>query len=571
MLPEPNPLRAAKRPMPILYKYRTIVFLILGALLYVAFLGLRDVWYPDEPDIAEVARAMFLSGDWISPRRMGEIWVDYPPMTYWVGTLSSHLFGEMSAFSLRLPIALAAIATVIMTGAAGNRWFDPKAGLWAGIALLTFLSFVYEANSYRPDVLFTLTITAGMLIYAEGAGDRPRFLLRIAAFACFGLAMLSKGPLGLLLPGLVLVLWHGARQEWRQIPILAPLALISIAIYLPWFVGTAQSMGWDNILYEFYAQNLERFLTSEYRGHAQPWYYYLRNIWLDLTPWSWLLPPTVWWLFRSGRWRDPKIQLALWWFGTFLVFLSIASTKRQLYLLPAYPAAALLLAPWLASIGRTTASTDEAAPSTRPVRIYASVLAIAYSILGIGVMVFVARLGSIIAGSDLNEQELAVARALPVPLVVMGIVLLGSGLWIGHAWWRQRVRLAIGRIAAAHIVLYVVILALVMPTLAPTKTYKPQSHWISEQIGDATHFGMVDHAGAMRRGGFSFYTGTMVDLLDGPAEVEAFFLEYPDSVVLVKEQSRQQIFAGNESAWQGRILREIRVGSHLYIVVRGPE
>ena len=95
-----------------LVRYRILLLIGLGVLLYIPFLGLRDLWYPDELDIAEVCRAMFLSGDWIAPRRMGTIWVDYPPMIYWVGTVSSHVFGTMSAFTLRLPNALTAVATV---------------------------------------------------------------------------------------------------------------------------------------------------------------------------------------------------------------------------------------------------------------------------------------------------------------------------------------------------------------------------------------------------------------------------------------------------------------------------
>jgi 4-amino-4-deoxy-L-arabinose transferase-like glycosyltransferase len=552
-------------------KHRTLLLLLLGALLYVAFLGLRDLWYPDEPDIAEVARAMFRSGDWIRPRRMGEIWVDYPPMIYWVGTISSHLLGDMSAFSLRLPNALAAIGTVLMTGFACSRWFGARAGLWAGISLLTFLGFVYEANSYRPDVLFTLTITAGMLLYAEGADDRARFLLRAAAFACFGLALLSKGPLGLLLPGLALVMWQAFRRKWRRIFEMAPLSLIAVAVYLPWFVATAEGMGWNSILYEFYAQNLERFLTSEYRGHGQPWFYYLRNFWLDFMPWSWLVPPAVWWLVRSGRHRDPKIQLAFWWFGAFIAFLSIAATKRQLYLLPAYPAVALLLAPWLATVGRPMDRSEVSAPDARPVRWYSMVLGILYPFLGFALFVAVANLGRIIAGADLNEQVLEIGRTIPVPLVVLGVVLLMSGFWIGFAWKNQDARAAIRRIGAAHIALYVVILAVVMPAFAPVKTYRPQSLWISETIGDETHFGMVDPAGIARRGGFAYYTGTLVDLLEGPREVEQFFEKHPGSVVLIDENSVDDIFAGREAAWENRVMRDIRVGRHVYRVVRGPQ
>jgi 4-amino-4-deoxy-L-arabinose transferase-like glycosyltransferase len=549
---------------------RTLLLLALGVLLYVPFLGLRDVWYPDEPDIAEVARAMFRSGDWVLPRRMGEIWVDYPPMIYWAGTISSRLLGGMSAFSLRLPNALAATGTALMIGFVASRWFDARAGLWAGISLLTFVAFVFQANSYRPDVLFALAITAGMLLYAEGAGDHPRWPLRAAAFMCFGLAMLSKGPLGLLLPGLVLVLWQGSLRRWRRIIEMAPLSVIAVAVYLPWFAATAEGMGWDKMLHEFYAQNFERFMTGELRGHAQPWFYYLRDFWLDFMPWSWLVPSAIWWLVRSGRYRDPNLQLALWWFGTFLVFLSMAATKRPLYLLPAYPAIALLLAPWLASVGRKSEERELGLPGSRPVRLYALALGIAYTVLGIGLFVVVARLGSIVAGVDLNEQQLEVARNMPLPLAVLAGALLAAGVWIGHAWQTGNVRAGIVRIAASHIVLYVVLLAAVLPTFGPIKSYRAQSLWISETIGDETHFGMVDPYGVARRGGFAYYTGTMVDLLEGPEDVERFFAEHPGSVVLIRDERVDDIFARDRAGWEARVLRDLRVGSHLYRVVRGP-
>jgi 4-amino-4-deoxy-L-arabinose transferase-like glycosyltransferase len=563
---------------------RNLALVLLGSLLYVAFIGLRDLWYPDELDIGEVTRAMFLSGDWISPRRMGVIWVDYPPMIYWTGTFFSHLLGDMSAFSLRLPNALAAIGTGLVTCMAASRWFGARAGFWAGLALLTFQYFLYQGNSYRPDILFTLGITAGLLVYAEGAGENPRWWLRAAGFACLGLAMLSKGPLGLLLPGLVLTLWHGSRREWRRVLELAPLSLISLVIYVPWFAATADAMGWSNILYELYAQNLERFQDGSIRGHQNPsFFYYLETLWVDLHPWSWLLPPAAWWIARSGRWRDPRIQLVLWWFGAFFVFLSIAETKRQLYLLPAYPAAALLLGPWLASVGRTGAEAPADAPGALPVRIYSLILALVFTVLGIGLLVVVARYASFLARFDLHEQWLEVAQLARVPFAVTGIVLLLSGPWIGLAGWRNQARAALNRIAVAHVVLYVVLLSLVLPAMEPTKSYAPQSAWIREQIGSETHFGMVyptgskastgrmHPSGIARRGGFAYHTDAMVDLLYSQEEVDSFFREHPKSVVLIHEGSVDLVFSGREAEWQARVIGRLRTGAHVYVVVRGPE
>ena len=266
-------------------RHRNLFIILLGSLLYIAFAGLRDLWYPDEPDIAEVALAMYLSGDWISPRRMGVVWVDYPPMIYWVGNISAHLFDSMNAFTLRLPNGLVAISIALITGATAARWFDARTGFWAAFALMTSMLFVYEANSYRPDILFTVFISSAFFLYADGASENPRLWLRIAAFVCLGFAMLSKGILGLLLPGLVLVLWHLARKEWLRVIQLAPLSIISLLIFLPWVAGAAQSMGWENIMMEFYEQNFARF-QSGFRGHAQPFWYYLKNFWIDFMPWS---------------------------------------------------------------------------------------------------------------------------------------------------------------------------------------------------------------------------------------------------------------------------------------------
>jgi len=112
---------ADEDPANLLVRYRYLLLAVIGTALYVGCIGLRDLWYPDEPDIAEVAQAMFMSGDWIAPRRMGVIWVDYPPLIYWAGSFASYLLGGMTEFSLRLPSALAAIGLALLTCAVGSR------------------------------------------------------------------------------------------------------------------------------------------------------------------------------------------------------------------------------------------------------------------------------------------------------------------------------------------------------------------------------------------------------------------------------------------------------------------
>ena len=549
-------------------RHRVLLLVLIGLLLYVPFLGNHDLWYPDEPDIGEVCKAMYESGDWVAPRRVGEIWVDYPPMLYWVGTISSHALGGLSEFSLRLPNAIAAILLVVLTCVAVSRWRGPRSGLWAGLMLLTFQQFVVQAVEYRPDMLFALFITAGFFTYVEGCSERGRWWLRVLAFVFFGLAMLAKGPLGLLLPGLVLVLWHGTNREWRRLLALAPLAVVSLAVYMPWFVACANAMGADSILYELYAQNFARFVGGA-RGHSQPIYYFLEYFWSDLFPWSFLAPFAIAWWFKGGRLKDRNAQLALWWFGAFFVFLSLAVTKRQVYLLPAYPAVALLLAPW---IDRMTGGGEDA-PSPKIIRGFAILIATILAALGAVFLTAVVVVDAVIRRADLDAIEAGVAHALRGPLAVFGLLLLAGAVWIIMAWKQRRTSAIPVRVAAVMLAAYGVLYGLVLPPLNPIKTYKPQSEWIRDQIGDETHFGLhfpKDNMGFRKKGGFAHYSGRLVAVLDTSEQVETFFADHPSSVVLVEVNAATELFAGHQAAWQARVIREITVTRRRYLVVRSP-
>jgi len=550
-------------------RYRYLVLIVLGALIYVSFLGLRDLWFPDEPDSAEVCKAMFVTGDWIVPRRLGIIWVDYPPIFYWAGALSSHVFGGVSAFTLRLPSALAAIGIALLACVTGSRWLNPRVGLWAGLILLTFMQFTLQAVGYRPDMLFALMITAGLLAYARCAGERPSLLWRAAGFALFGLAMLTKGPLGLLLPGLTLVLWHGTRREWRRVIELAPLSIVSLAVYLPWFVACARTMGSESILHELYAQNFERFFNGA-RGHGHPFYYYFAYIGVDLLPWSWLLPFALWRVYKSGLWRDRNIQLLLWWLGAFIAFLSLAATKRQLYLLPAYPAIALLMAPWIASVGLED-SKRSVPHGPRPVRVYAGVLAVVFVILAVTLFVATASAEPIIERAGLDEAEAEVAHASRTPLVLFGVALLLAGFWIGDAWRRADARAVLARVVLSHVVIYCVLLAWVLPAAGSYHSFKPQGAWIHEQIGSETRIGLADIQYAWRQAGaFAYFSDAQVDRITTTDELERFFREHPASVALVHDGDAAKVLSDDESAWRRRVVRSLRMGSRVYLVVRAP-
>ena len=560
------PLTAAPPPS-FLVEHRMLLLAGLGLVLYVGCIGLFDLWYPDEPDIAEVAQAMFVSGDWIVPRRMGVIWVDYPPLIYWAGSISSYVFGGMNEFTLRLPSALAAIGLVLLTCAVGSRWFDAKTGLWAGFLLLTFSQFALQAMGYRTDMLFSFFIGAGLFVYASGVGTRMRWWPRVAGFALLGLAVLTKGPLGLLLPGFVLTLWHGARREWRPLVELAPLSLISLAIYVPWFVACAKEMGTDDMISELWAQNFERFVSGA-RKHERPFYYYLVAIWYDLAPWTLLFPFALWWIHRTRQWQDRYVQLVIWWFVAFFVFLSIAVTKRQMYLLPAYPAMALLIAPWIRAVSQTGATPYSL--DSRLARVYVAMVIIVFALVGVVGLVTTFGTGPVMARLDLEAMYKIIALGMRLPSLVLGVVSLAAVFWILRAWRRRDIPSALYRIAVVSFPIYLIGFAWVMPTINPAKTYAPAGRWIREHIGSETHFGLVNpKRGFSKMGAFGFHSGALVKLLEQEQEIERFLREHPKSVVLVYEGAVGAVYGSERTDWRARVVHELVAGRYRYFVLRG--
>ena len=548
----------------VLERHRFLLLASVGALLYVTGLGWRDLWFPNEPNVADVAQAMFLSGDWVVPRRMGEVWVDYPPLLYWAGAASSAVFGEMSAFSLRLPSALGAIALSLITCFAGSRWFGPSAGLWAGFLLLTFPQFALQAIGYRPDMLFGLFIAAGLLAYAAGAGSEPSWKLRAAGFALLGLAMLTKGPLGLLLPGLALALWHGTRREWRRLAALAPLSLVSLAIYLPWFVACAHQAGADSVVEELWL-HFARF-GSGARGHVRPPYYYAVNLWLDLAPWSLLLPLALWRIRRCGAWRDPRQQLLLWWLGAFFVFLSLAVTKRQLYLLPAYPAAALLLGQWIAVRGRDALN----APERRLAAAFVTVTAAALALAGGGLAAAGLGSGLLAPGLALEPLHDLVFRSLRGPVLAVGALSLAAGLWVLRVRRYPDLPRALLRIAVVTAPLYFLAFGWIMPKFNPVKTYEPVGRWIRQKMGAEQVFGAaVSHRERAKMAAFTYHTRRKVEFLATEDAVARFLEEHPGSVVVLARSAVETIYGAGRTDWQERVVKEVVAGGRRYFVLRG--
>lgn len=318
----------------------TAVLLALVLALLVFRLGAVPLLGPDEPRYARVAVEMQRAGDWVRPTLQGEPWLEKTPLYYWLAGAAFARLGENEA-AARLPSVLAALLLVGTTALAGARIFGAAAGLHAGFVAGTSLLVFAYGRAASMDMLLAATVTlavASLGLRVLGIAGR---LAMVAAAGAAGLATLAKGPLGLLLPLLVLGGWVLATREWRWLREAAsPAALLAFAVVAaPWYVAILLDQGRHFVEVFVLNHNVQRF-TSTIHNHPGPPWYYLPVLLGGLFPWSGLAVPA---LVRASPRLDRRDLFLLLWLLLPLVFFSLAGSKLPGYILPCVPPLAILV------------------------------------------------------------------------------------------------------------------------------------------------------------------------------------------------------------------------------------
>jgi 4-amino-4-deoxy-L-arabinose transferase-like glycosyltransferase len=316
--------------------------LLLGlvAALLLFRLGAVPLVGPDEPRYARVAIEMHRAHEWVRPTLTGEPWLEKPPLYYWLAGIGFSLFGETET-AARLPSVAAALLMVGATALVGARLYGSAAGLHAGFILGTsLLPFAY-GRAASMDMLLAATVTAviglaGLSLLGVAAG------LAVPAAGLFvGLAMLAKGPLGLLLPALVILGFAAVTRDSRFLRQLASPAALALCLLVaaPWYLAIYRDQGRAFIDVFLLGHNLQRF-TSTIHHHPGPFFYYLPVIVAGLFPWSGLTLPA----FAGLEPRKSRTDLfVLVWLLLPLAFFSSAGSKLPGYILPCLPPLALLM------------------------------------------------------------------------------------------------------------------------------------------------------------------------------------------------------------------------------------
>lgn len=331
-----------------------LVFALVALGLISFFYGLGAVGLigPDESRYAEVARGMIEREDWVIPHLRGEAWLDKPPLYYWAAASSMLFLGETET-AVRLPAAMAAMTTCWALAFFGTRLFAFAAGVRSAIVLAASLGMVLYGRAAIMDSLLTLALTVGLGAYAIYATVRPSLYWLVIAFTAFGAAVLTKGPIGIVLPVLVIGSFHflarfchpfDGRLDGRRIfvPVRAHM-VVSVVFFLvvvvPWQAAILQTLGWEYVEVFLFQHNVDRFLTTVHR-HPGPFYYYLPILTVALFPWSAFVPVAI---IRAIRGIDPRRSFLLSWIAVPLVFFSLAGSKLPGYVLPVLPPLALLI------------------------------------------------------------------------------------------------------------------------------------------------------------------------------------------------------------------------------------
>jgi 4-amino-4-deoxy-L-arabinose transferase-like glycosyltransferase len=325
----------------------------VAAGLFLVNLGGPSLWDIDEGNNAEAAREMMESGNWVVPTFNFELRVDKPALLYWLQIAAYRLFG-INEFAARLPSALAALVTVLLVYEFGRLLFGAAAGLLAGLILASAPLFCAAAHFANPDALLVLFSTATLLVFWHGFARGGRWWYGPAG-AAGGLAVLAKGPVGLVLPvgvaGLFLLWCRRVHLLWNRRLAVAVLAFLAVA--LPWYAWVGAETKCEFLRGFILKHNISRF-QGPMENHGGSVLYYPLVLIAGFGPWSAFLGLAGWYGAKGlrGRTEEPdtaklRFRFLACWVAVYLVFFTLSGTKLPNYILPMYPPVALLLAYFL--------------------------------------------------------------------------------------------------------------------------------------------------------------------------------------------------------------------------------
>lgn len=457
----------------------------------------------------------------------GEPYTQKPPLYYWLAAAAGAPQGRVTEVAARLPSALAGLALVALVLRFGGRLLGGATATLGAALLLTTFDFAHHARRAQLDVVLALFETLALAAFWRAdRGIGSRRAAQLGLHASLGLAVLTKGPVGFLVPVLVIasfLLWERRLRDlpralpWWGLPLsLGPgLAWIAGAVALapPGFFGDAVL---DNVFGRFFAGT----------SHARPFYYYLYQFPLETLPWCVLFPVAAWaarrciFVAEASEEERRAWRFLLAWVGATLVFFTLSSGKRGLYLLPMLPAANLLLAD---ALGRWV-QRARAIPRS----FHATTGLLGAALAGAGVWVALR--------DPLGDPRASLVTGAAVVVIVGAALVAQLSLWRARARLRLRLAVPVAAVWATLLVVFTV----VYPARDPDKSPRAIAEAAAQLTPPDRAIGLVGDA--QMAGGLAYYGARRIALLRGADDVSRFFANGGRAVV-VAEKKRERVDA----------------------------
>lgn len=534
----------------------------LSAVLYLPNLGNRDLWNPNEPGYALVAREMVESGNYLYPTTAGRPRGEKPAPYYWLIVASSYLAGGVNEAAARIPSATFGLALVMLTFLIARSVTDSTGAALSAIALAVSFRFCWQARWAEPDMVLAFFDTASLAMFHRGIRDEAhRTSWYLSAYAAAGVACLIKGPVGLAIPAVAIVSYCVALRSPSRIWSFKPVwgLLIVVAIAAPWYVAASLSGGRDFAYDLIVRQNFLRFVLPF--DHREPPYFFLLVIFADFAPFSIFIPGAIAHAIRHRRVAtNASLTFFLSWLIGGLIFLSLSASKREAYLLPLYPAAAILVGSMLSAWIRR-----EPIPrwyTEAPSLLWCAILSMV-GVAGIAFMLAAERFfPRSIAALQNVDVSLSDARSLALPFIVIALAAAVAGAFALAARKRTAVVLSIAGTMALVLML---LQQRVLPALNPYKSAKSASTLAALLAGSNGRLVGYSPVPDIRWSdnfylwdAYLFYSHRKIAIIDDPLSLSRIYRSASPTVVIIRERDFDSLPGTTTSA--ARIAKRFRVG-----------
>lgn len=533
-----------------------VVLAAVCAILFFLPLAQSPFFNKGEPREALVVQDIILHGEWLFPLKMEREIPSKPPLFHWSAAVASLAFGKMTEATVRFPSAFYATLGVMLLYLLGRKIYSPHVGFLSALILATSLGYQSAAVEARVDMTLTFFLmTTLMIFYALSQRLLQEELWYYIFFFLLGLSVLAKGPVSLVLAGMIAVAFITIQRRWELLRRLSlhPGLLLGVAVFALWYGGAVWKGGGEFFGLQIIKENFARFFVygEGGTGHQKPPYYYIPYLFTEGLPWTLFLPFVIIdWFKEKSLSRERALFWAIW-IGAVFVFFSLAAGKRAVYILPLYPPLALLTALWIGQSESKTQTRTGAFKIVGWVSLVMGLLSL-LPVLGVGLgegpFWFLPRLGISLKPNDQEQIALIEKTLRGQEWFWVVFVVLTALLWFSAA---RSLLVMNGRGVAVRFALISCVAGLftqglIIPSIAESKSYKSFMIGIDNEMNREKALYLYgtdwDYTSVM------FYGGGRVKIFTGDRETLLRTLRETADYYIMAERDWKELVASKEIA-----------------------